>query len=58
MMTDTRFSDRIRPLRDEIDRIDSQILTLLARRQDQVDQVAALKKNVTYLCTIRPGKRT
>lgn len=45
-MTDTRFSDRIRPLRDEIDRIDSQILTLLARRQDQVDQVAALKKKM------------
>jgi chorismate mutase/prephenate dehydrogenase len=43
-MTDTRFSDQIRPLRDEIDRIDSQILSLLARRQDQVDQVATLKK--------------
>lgn len=43
-MTDTRFSDRIRPLRDEIDRIDSQILTLLAKRQEQVGQVAALKK--------------
>jgi chorismate mutase/prephenate dehydrogenase len=43
-MTDTRFSDQIRPLRDEIDRIDTQILTLLARRQEQVEQVADLKK--------------
>jgi chorismate mutase / prephenate dehydrogenase len=43
-MTDTRFSDQIRPLRDEIDRIDSQILILLARRQEQVEQVADLKK--------------
>ena len=39
-----RFTDRIRPLRDEIDRIDSQILSLLAKRQEQVEQVAALKK--------------
>jgi chorismate mutase / prephenate dehydrogenase len=43
-MKDVTFSDRIRPLRDEIDRIDSQILTLLAKRQEQVAQVAALKK--------------
>lgn len=43
-MNHTRFSNQIRPLRDEIDHIDTQILTLLARRQEQVDQVAALKK--------------
>ncbi|MCF8092270.1 MAG: bifunctional chorismate mutase/prephenate dehydrogenase [Desulfotignum sp.] len=38
------FSDQIRPLRDEIDRIDSDILSLLARRQEQVEKVVALKK--------------
>lgn len=43
-MKDTTFSDRIRPLRNEIDRIDSEILSLLAKRQEQVEQVAALKK--------------
>ncbi|MDT8378672.1 MAG: bifunctional chorismate mutase/prephenate dehydrogenase [Desulfotignum sp.] len=43
-MKDTTFSDRIRPLRSEIDRIDSEILSLLAKRQEQVEQVAALKK--------------
>jgi len=40
----TIFFDKIRPLRDEIDRIDSDILSLLARRQTQVEQVVALKK--------------
>ena len=38
------FSDQISPLRDEIDAIDSQILSLLARRQAQVEKVVALKK--------------
>ena len=38
------FSDQISPLRDEIDAIDSQILSLLARRQTQVENVVALKK--------------
>lgn len=40
----TIFFDKIRPLRDEIDSIDSKILSLLARRQAQVEQVVALKK--------------
>ncbi|MCG8618369.1 MAG: bifunctional chorismate mutase/prephenate dehydrogenase [Desulfobacterales bacterium] len=40
----TIFFEKIRPMRDEIDRIDSEILTLLARRQAQVEQVVALKK--------------
>lgn len=43
-MTADSFTDRIRPLREKIDRIDSQILSLLAQRQEQVEQVAALKK--------------
>jgi chorismate mutase / prephenate dehydrogenase len=38
-MTADSFTDRIRPLRDEIDRIDSDILSLLAQRQEQVKQV-------------------
>jgi chorismate mutase / prephenate dehydrogenase len=38
------FSVQISPLRDEIDAIDSQILSLLARRQTQVEKVVALKK--------------
>ncbi len=38
------FSQAIQPLREEIDRIDAQILDLLARRQDQVHKVMALKK--------------
>ncbi|MBA3009197.1 MAG: bifunctional chorismate mutase/prephenate dehydrogenase [Desulfobacula sp.] len=38
------FSDQILPLRDEIDAIDSKILSLLARRQAQVEKVLALKK--------------
>lgn len=38
------FFEKIRPMRDEIDRIDSEILSLLARRQEQVEQVVALKK--------------
>ena len=40
----TIFFEKIRPLRDEIDRIDSEILTLLARRQAQVERVVTLKK--------------
>ena len=40
----TIFFEQIRPMRDEIDRIDSEILSLLARRQKQVEQVVALKK--------------
>ena len=43
-MKEATFSDRIGPLRNEIDRIDSEILSLLAKRQEQVEQVAALKK--------------
>ncbi|MCP4721039.1 MAG: bifunctional chorismate mutase/prephenate dehydrogenase, partial [Desulfobacteraceae bacterium] len=39
-----KFSDQIAPLRDEIDSIDSRILSLLARRQAQVEKVVALKK--------------
>jgi len=40
----TAFFDKIKPMRDEIDRIDNQILSLLARRQTQVEQVVAAKK--------------
>jgi len=40
----TVFFDKIKPMRDEIDRIDNEILSLLARRQTQVEQVVALKK--------------
>ncbi|WDP92272.1 MAG: bifunctional chorismate mutase/prephenate dehydrogenase [Desulfobacter sp.] len=40
----TVFFEKIAPLRDEIDRIDSEILSLLARRQEQVEEVVALKK--------------
>ncbi len=39
-----KFHDQIGPLRDEIDLIDSDILSLLARRQAQVEKVVALKK--------------
>jgi len=39
-----KFHDQIVPLRDEIDLIDSDILSLLARRQAQVEKVVALKK--------------
>ena len=38
------FQEQIKPLRDEIDRIDAEILSLLARRQAQVEKVVALKK--------------
>ncbi|MDD9301226.1 MAG: bifunctional chorismate mutase/prephenate dehydrogenase [Desulfobacter sp.] len=41
----TIFLEKIRPLRDEIDRIDSEILSLIEKRQEQVEQVVALKKN-------------
>ncbi len=40
----TNFLEEIAPMRDEIDSIDSQILSLLARRQAQVEKVVALKK--------------
>lgn len=40
----TAFFDKIKPMREEIDRIDSEILSLLARRQAQVEHVVALKK--------------
>ncbi len=40
----TIFFEKISPLRDEIRRIDDQIISLLAQRQAQVDKVAALKK--------------
>lgn len=40
----TIFFEQIAPLRKEIDRIDSEILSLLAQRQAQVEQVVALKK--------------
>lgn len=38
------FQDQILPLRDEIDAIDAKILSLLARRQAQVEKVVGLKK--------------
>ncbi len=38
------FNTEIIPLRANIDHIDSQILSLLAQRQDQVEQVVRLKK--------------
>jgi chorismate mutase/prephenate dehydrogenase len=38
------FQNQILPLRDEIDTIDAKILSLLARRQAQVEKVVALKK--------------
>lgn len=38
------FFEQIQPMRDEIDRIDADILSLLARRQAQVEKVVALKK--------------
>ncbi|MFO7750711.1 MAG: bifunctional chorismate mutase/prephenate dehydrogenase [Desulfobacteraceae bacterium] len=38
------FQEKIKPFRDEIDRIDAEILSLLARRQAQVEKVVALKK--------------
>ncbi len=38
------FQEQIIPLRDEIDSIDSKILSLLARRQTQVEKVVGLKK--------------
>jgi chorismate mutase/prephenate dehydrogenase len=38
------FNKDILPLRDKIDHIDSQILSLLTQRQAQVEQVVALKK--------------
>jgi chorismate mutase/prephenate dehydrogenase len=38
------FQDQIIPLRDKIDSIDSQVLSLLAQRQSQVEKVVALKK--------------
>ncbi|MCP4672530.1 MAG: bifunctional chorismate mutase/prephenate dehydrogenase [Desulfobacula sp.] len=38
------FHEKIIPLRDNIDKIDSQILSLLARRHDQVLKVVNLKK--------------
>ena len=39
-----KFQDQILPLRNEIDAIDAKILSLLARRQAQVEKVVALKK--------------
>jgi chorismate mutase/prephenate dehydrogenase len=39
------FQDQILPLRDTIDDIDAKILSLLARRQSQVEKVLALKKD-------------
>ena len=45
MKKDNRnFQDQILPLRDEIDAIDAKILSLLARRQAEVEKVVALKK--------------
>ena len=38
------FQEKISPLRDRIDQIDSQILSLLAQRHDQVIKVVELKK--------------
>ncbi|MCG8641187.1 MAG: bifunctional chorismate mutase/prephenate dehydrogenase [Desulfobacterales bacterium] len=38
------FNEEILPLRNNIDQIDSKILSLLARRQEQVEQVVKLKK--------------
>jgi chorismate mutase / prephenate dehydrogenase len=38
------FQDQILPLRNAIDAIDAQILSLLAQRQAQVEKVVALKK--------------
>lgn len=38
------FQDAVAPLRDTIDEIDSQILSLLARRHEQVLKVVGLKK--------------
>ncbi len=38
------FQTQIEPIRDEIDRIDAQILSLLTQRQEQVEKVFALKK--------------
>lgn len=38
------FNEEILPLRSNIDQIDSKILSLLARRQEQVEQVVKLKK--------------
>ena len=38
------FQEKIKPFRDEIDRIDADILSLLVRRQAQVEKVVALKK--------------
>ncbi|MFH2092946.1 MAG: bifunctional chorismate mutase/prephenate dehydrogenase [Pseudomonadota bacterium] len=40
------FDKEILPLRTNIDQIDSQILSLLAQRQDQVEQVVQLKKKL------------
>ena len=40
----TAFFDKIKPIRDEIDRIDNEILSLLSRRQTQVEEVVSLKK--------------
>ncbi len=42
--SDTDFQAQIRPIREEIDSIDGQILALLARRKQQVEKVVALKK--------------
>ncbi len=41
---DRKFQDKIIPLRENIDQIDSQILSLLAKRHDQVLKVVNLKK--------------
>lgn len=47
MGTDSsEFSKAILPLRTNIDKIDSQILSLLARRRDQVEKVVRLKKKL------------
>ncbi len=42
--SDTDFQKKIQPIREEIDSIDGQILDLLARRNQQVEKVVALKK--------------
>ncbi len=38
------FQEQIQPIRKEIDAIDTQILSLLARRRDEVAKVVSLKK--------------
>ncbi len=42
--SDRNFQEQIQPIRKEIDAIDTQILSLLARRKDEVEKVLSLKK--------------